>query len=70
MEITNGIIKQHNYMTHCMDIMFVNDIPILTGVDRTIRYQSPVLLISISADNLFKLIDKIFSEHKKTFSLI
>ena len=53
-----------------MNIMFVNEIPILTGIDRTIRYQYLVCLDSHSADEIYKGIDKTFREYNKSGFLI
>ena len=38
-EIIPELINQHKDLTHYMDIMYVNKMPILTGIDRTIRYR-------------------------------
>ena len=57
-------------MTHFMDIMFVNYMKILTGIDRNIRYQSLVCLNIRSAYELYKLIDNIFIYYNKVGLLI
>ena len=49
-EIQAELNKQQNNLTDCMDIILLNNIPIITGIDRTIRYQSLVCLNSLSAD--------------------
>ena len=55
-EMPTEIIEQHKDFTHCMDIMFVNDLPILTRIARTVRYQymavpeHPLIILSIQSD--------------------
>ena len=39
MGIKTELIKQHKDLTHYMYIMFVNEISMINGIDRTIRYQ-------------------------------
>ena len=43
-EIKTELIDQYKYFTHWMETLFVNDIPMLTGIDRIIGYQSLVFL--------------------------
>ena len=56
LEMPTEIIEQHKDFTHCMDIMFVNDLPILTRIARTVRYQymavpeHPLIILSIQSD--------------------
>ena len=38
-EILTELIEQKKDLTHCMNIMFLNDISMLPEIDRTIRYQ-------------------------------
>ena len=38
-EIPPEIKEQHADLTFCMDLMFVNGMPFLTGIDRSIRYR-------------------------------
>ena len=44
LEIPTEIIYQHKDITHCMDIIFMNDMPMITGIDGNIRYQYLVCL--------------------------
>lgn len=38
-EIPPEIATQHHDLTFCIDIMYVNGMPMLTGIDRSIRYR-------------------------------
>ena len=57
-EIPPEMIEQHKGMMNCMEMMYVHDIPMITGIDNTIRYQYMVFLNSLSSDELYKGIDK------------
>ena len=37
MEITTELIEQQKDLTHCVEIKFVNDMPMITGIDRANR---------------------------------
>ena len=45
-EIPPEIIEQYKNLTHCMGIMFVNEMPIITGIDSNIKQQYQVCLNS------------------------
>ena len=53
-EIPPEILKKYKDLTYCMDIMFINGIPMLTGIDRSIRFRSLVPLNDRSAKELYK----------------
>ena len=44
LEVLPGLIDKHNDMKHCMDIIFVNEIPMITGIHSNIRYRPLVCL--------------------------
>ena len=60
-------IEQHKDLTKCMDIMILDEIPIRTGIDRTISYQYLVCLNSSSEDEPYKGIDKHLEGTTKRF---
>ena len=60
MEIPTELTEKQEDMKKCMDIMFVNEITMLTVINKTINYQSLVCMNSRSEDELYKGIDKIF----------
>ena len=59
-EIIPEVIYQHKELTHYTETMFLNDIPMLTGTDKSIRNRYMVYLNTHSADDPHKDIDKIF----------
>ena len=50
LEITPELMEKHKYLTHFMGIIFVNEMPMINGIDRNIRYQSLVSMNSRSKD--------------------
>ena len=64
-EIPKEILKQHNNLTLCIDIMYVNGLPMLTAIDRSIRYRSLVPLDSRTATELYHALDVIFRFYNK-----
>ena len=44
MEILDEIKEKHGDLTFCMDIMYVNGMPMITGIDQTIKYRGLILL--------------------------
>jgi hypothetical protein len=39
-EIPPELKQQHRDLTFCMDVMFINGMPMLTGIDRSIRFRA------------------------------
>ena len=56
--IPTELIEQNKNLTHCMEIMFVNDMPMITGINRNISYQYLVFLNIRSEYDLYKIIDE------------
>ena len=58
-----GSKSQRNYKRSitilCVDLMFVNGIPFLMAIDRTIRYRSVVPLENRTKDQLYKALDVV-----------
>ena len=69
-EIPPEIIEQHHDLVFCMDIMYVNGMPMLTGIDRSIRFRSLVPLPSRTAPELYKGLDDIFRLYNKAGFLL
>jgi hypothetical protein len=59
-EIPPELKKLHKNLTLCMDIMFVNGMPMLTGIDRSIRFRALIALDSRSESEIFRGITSIF----------
>jgi hypothetical protein len=52
-------LKFKTDLTLCMDIMHVNKIPMMTSIDKTIRYRSLVVLKNMTKKQIFSGIDDI-----------
>jgi hypothetical protein len=59
-EIPLELMQQHQDLTFCMDIMFINGMPMLTGIDRSIRFRALIALDSRSESEIFRGITSIF----------
>jgi hypothetical protein len=64
-EIPPELKDQHKDLTFCMDLMFVNGMPLFTGVDQSIKYRTAVPIKSRHASELFKAMDKAFRVYNK-----
>jgi len=69
-EIPPELIKQHHDLTYCMDVMYVNGMPMLTGIDRSIRFRALIPLSSRTASELYRGTDEIFRLYNKAGFLI
>jgi hypothetical protein len=58
-EIPPELLAQHQDLVFCMDIMYVNGMPMLTGIDRSIRFRGLVPLASRVASELYRALDVI-----------
>ncbi len=54
---------KHKDLVFCMDIMYVNGMPMLTGIDRSIRFRSLIPLDNRTAPELYKRLDKILRHY-------
>ena len=59
-EIPSELVANHKNLVYCMDIMFVNGMPMMTGIDKSIRYRALVPLKSQTKEELYTGLDKIF----------
>jgi hypothetical protein len=64
-EIPPEMLDQHQDLTYCMDIMFVNGMPMMTGIDRSIRFRSLVPLTSRVVSEMFCALDVILRAFNK-----
>jgi hypothetical protein len=64
-EIPSELLDQHRDLTYCMDIMYVNGMPMLTGIDRSIRFRGLVPLASRVASELYRALDVILRAYNK-----
>jgi hypothetical protein len=59
-EIPPELKQQHRDLTFCMDIMFINGMPMLTGIDRSIRFRALIALDNRSESQIYQGIDSVF----------
>ena len=64
-EIPPELLTQHDDLTLCFDIMYVNGIPIMTSIDKTVRYRSAVPLKGRKAPELYRGLDVIYRFYNK-----
>jgi len=57
-EVPKEITDKYDDLIHCMDIMYVNGMPMMTGIDKTIRYRGLIPLENRTADELYRGLDK------------
>ena len=59
------IVAEPNDLVYCMDIFYVNGIPILNGIDKTVRYRKAVPLPSCTTESLYNSIDTVLRDYNK-----
>jgi hypothetical protein len=56
-EIPPELLEKHQDLTYCMDIMYVNGIPMMTGINQSIRFRGLVPLTSRVASELYRALN-------------
>ena len=69
-EIPKEIITQYHKIRLCIDIMYVNGMPMFTGIDTTIIFRSLVPLDNEKSKELFRALDVILRQYNKAGFLI
>jgi hypothetical protein len=64
-DIPPELLERHQDLTYCMDIMYVNGMPMLTGIDRSIRYRGLVPMTSRVSGELYRALDAILRAYNK-----
>ena len=59
------IYERHHNIELCMDTMFVNGMPFLTAIDKTIKYRSSVPLENKLYDSYYEALDKVLRFYNK-----
>jgi hypothetical protein len=65
MEIPPELLDQHQDLTYCMDLMYVNGMPMMTGIDRSIRFRGLVPMTSRVASELYRALDVILRAYNR-----
>ena len=69
-EIPKELMLKHRELELCMDTMFVNDVQMLTAIDRTIRFRSVVPVESRAHTAYFRALDVILRHYNSAGFLI
>ena len=64
-DIPQEILENNAHVELCMDIMFVNELPFLTTIDRQIKFRSLVPMESRTSKESFKRIDMVLRHYNK-----
>lgn len=64
-EIPPELIERHHDLTLCMDLTFVNGMPMFTAIDIAIRYRSLVPIENRSVPELLRALDVILRHYNK-----
>jgi hypothetical protein len=64
-EIPPEIKAEHKELILCMDIMYVNRMPVLTSIDTSIRHRCSVPLKNRTAKEIYRGLDVIFRAYDK-----
>jgi hypothetical protein len=65
-EIPMELISKHKNLYYYMDLMYINGMPMLTGIDRSIHFRSLVPLDNRTAEELYKGLDKVLRKYNST----
>ena len=64
-EVPLKLIEQHCELIFCMDIMYINNMPMLNGIDRSLRYRTLLSLTRKVAKELYRAIEVVFKYYNK-----
>ena len=59
MQIPKELIEKNQDITLCIDILFINGMPMLTSIDRAIQFEALLPLKSQNKEELFTGLDMI-----------
>ena len=59
------LIAKLDNLIYCMDLLYVNGMPILNGIDKTVRYRKVVPLEDCTDKSLYKGIDMVLCDYNK-----
>ncbi len=64
-KIPQELLDQHRDLTYCIDLMYVNGMPMMTGIDKSIRFRGLVPMESRQAAELYRALDVILRVYNK-----
>jgi hypothetical protein len=62
-EVPKELKMKHMELTLCMDLMFVNGLPMMTSIDKSIKYRCLVPMTSRVADELYRSLDEVLKHY-------
>ena len=62
-EIPKEIKENNNKLVLCIDNMFVNNIPMFTSIDKTVRFRALVPLNGRNSEELFRALDVVLRKY-------
>ena len=64
-EIPKELIEQHREIELCMDTMYVNEVGMLTTIDRTVRFRSVVPITSRTNEEYYRALDQVLRHYNR-----
>ena len=65
MQIPKELIEKNQDITLCIDSLFVNGMPMLTSIDRAVRFRALIPIESRKKDEPFTGLDVILRQYNK-----
>ena len=57
--IPKELISQHQQLELCMDVMYIDGLPMFTSIDRTVKFRSLVPLDATTVEHLYEALDVV-----------
>ena len=64
-EIPKELIEQHREIELCMDTMYVNEVGMLTTIDRTIKFRAVIPISSRTHEEYYRALDMVLRHYNK-----
>ena len=64
-EIPKELIEQHREIDLCMDTMYVNEVGMLTTIDRTVKFRSVVPIASRTHEEYYRALDQVLRHYNR-----
>ena len=64
-QVPPELIAEPDDLVYCMDLFYVNNMPMLNGIDKTVKYRKVVPLPSRTAESMYKGIDTVLRDYNK-----
>ena len=64
-ELPKEILEKHSKIELCIDVMYINDVGLMTAIDRTIKYRSVEYIKSKHASSHLKALSVITNGYNK-----